>query len=552
MLNAGIYHPFNFISRLSDLDTRIIYKTPYLNFILTGNFADVRIINFDTGATAAATVTSASWDLNGITLDATKVQFSPSAGQRYYLYVDYNYSDCIIEYGSCVTEILTYHDCSNHYYDWENDSFAIQILMSEASELTPVFESEEKIIITDKGANKRTINQSRKQRIQYLAPTGHINILNGLKINSYVALNTPLGYRELKNIEVESAEQDNGRYSIFTVTFEEKDILTDGSSCCEVINIDDILSPDIVSGGAECDMFSVAIDNTANVLSVILTDPPVGTVTYKWYKNGVYLSAATTIAIESHGDYRVDVRVSTCRATASYFKDNPCSIYQIDVTKVGNEINATVSNEPDMETTTYSVVLNGVEVATSVPYTALEDGTYYIYATAGECLKSKGIIVILEDTDCDFTIDIIDNTTTLDADTDAGTPAYLWELETSTGRATIGTAATINKSGKGIYWLSITNGTCTKETYIYDEPSVISGYCVLARSTGYEFTVYGVNMLEVLDYVNDYLVTVNGVTSTYVSGTPTLANTYSIKADGKIIFAAAFSLSNSLIVIKKL
>ena len=78
--------------------------------------------------------------------------------------------------------------------------------------------------------------------------------------------------------------------------------------------------------------------------------------------------------------------------------------FQLELTKTLKSINGTVSNVPDGETESYSVVLNGVEVATSLPYTALEDGIYYVYATAGECNKVKGISVTLEDNDCDYII----------------------------------------------------------------------------------------------------------------------------------------------------
>jgi hypothetical protein len=550
MISTGIYHPFNFVNRVEDIDTQCIYRTPYLSCVITGNFTTVRIVNSGTGATAH-TATALTWDYKGETLKAFKISFSPVEGSTYYVEIDgAYYSDSVIKYDLCVTEILSSSDCTNSYFDWSNQIFSLQLLFSNARQLQPTFEYKTVQIVTDKNRIEKTQEQYIRQRIQLVAPSGAAQYLESLKNNTYVALNTYSGYKELINIEVEANEQDNGRYSIFVLSFEYKDTPINTDTCCEIINIDDIISPDSPSGGAECAGFTAEIVNTDGTLTVTLTDAPAGTASYKWYRDNVFLSSATTITIEAPGNYRVDVTIGQCRATASYFKDNACAIFQIDITKSGNAINATVSNLPDGETETYSVVLNGVEVSTSVPYTVTETGTYYIYATAGECKKSKAIYVVLEDDDCDFTIDIIEDAGVLTADTDAALPTYLWELETATGRATVGTAETLQIGAKGIYWLTITNGGCSKETYVYKEPLATTGSCVLARTTTtalQPITVYGIDLTNVVNFTSEVLVTLNGVVQTKVSGSPTLANNYGVDSLGRLLFANP--LSNALIII---
>ena len=405
-------------------------------------------------------------------------------------------------------------------------------------------------IITEYGTTKKVVSSGVLESIEFLAASGYSTLLNGIKNNSYNAINTGSGLRQIKNIEVQESEQGSTGYSVFVLQFEFSDILAEGSSCCEIINIDDILSPDTGGGEGGCIDFAATVVNTDGTLSVTLDNPPMaGTPTYKWYKNGAYLASTSTIDIIEPGEYRVDVIQDGCRTKATYFKDDPCSIYQLVLIKTGNEINGTTSNVPDGETEAYSVVLNGVEVATSLPYTALEDGTYYVYVTAGTCNVVKGIIVILEDDDCGYTISATKSGNILTAVTDAGAPTYQWEKEDINGRNVIGAASTQAMSGEAIYWLTITNGSCSKETYYpYFTTEEKEVYCSLARSTGYQFTVYGIDIMAVDP--TDIEVIVNTNVQTYVAGTPTLSGQWG-RASDKIIFNSATPFTNALIVIIK-
>jgi hypothetical protein len=539
----GIYHPFLWSNKASDVDNLTIYKVKQLDVILTGQIGSVTLVNAVTGAITSPTTNSVTWSVKGVTVQATRVSGSLSEGALYYLDVDGLYYSDLITKSDCTTEILTWNSCSNQFYDWDSDPVTQKISLFDPVAVAPIIETESETVITEYGQQDKTLRVNKKYRLQFVAPVGYIQLLSGLKINDSVTIDS----QEIINIEVEAQEQEGGRYSIFTLSYQLKNELQEGSTCCDIINIDDIISPDNGGGGEECEGFTVEIDYTDGELSAITTGEPEGTPIYKWYRNGIYLSGASSIVTDLYGDYKVEVRIGACTAKANYYIVDECTAFQLELTKTLNSINGTVSNVPDGETETYSVVLNGVEVATSLPYTATEDGIYYVYATAGECNKVKGISVTLEDDDCDFTIDIVENGGILEADTDATTPTYQWEFENGTDRTVIGTAATQVIDGKGIYWLKVTQGDCTKETYLYLEPLTESGIFVRYGGTGTTFTVLGINLLDITNYAGTIKVTVNGVVFSYTAGAPGL-NQYSVNISGQLVFAN--SLTNPTIIVE--
>lgn len=539
----GIYHPFLWSNKASDVDNLTIYKVKQLDVILTGQIGSVTLVNAVTGAITSPTTNSVTWSVKGVTVQATRVSGSLSEGALYYLDVDGLYYSDLITKSDCTTEILTWNSCSNQFYDWDSDPVTQKISLFDPVAVAPIIETESETVITEYGQQDKTLRVNKKYRIQFVAPVGYIQILSGLKINDSVTIDS----QEIINIEVEAQEQEGGRYSIFTLSYQLKNELQEGSTCCDIINIDDIISPDNGGGGEECVGFTVEITYIDGELSAVTTGEPAGTPVYKWYRNGIYLSGASSIVTDLYGDYKVEVRIGACTAKANYYIVDECTAFQLELTKTLNSINGTVSNVPDGETESYSVVLNGVEVATSLPYTALEDGIYYVYATAGECNKVKGISVTLEDDDCDFTLAIVENGGILEADTDATTPTYQWEFENGTDRTVIGTAETQVIDGKGIYWLKVTQGDCTKETYLYLEPLTESGIFVRYGGIGTTFTVLGINLLDITNYAGTIKVTVNGVVFSYTAGAPGL-NQYSVNISGQLVFAN--SLTNPTIIVE--
>lgn len=553
MIDTGIYHPFNFVDSKDKISIDTILKVESLSYLINGD-SDIsqtlEIKDFETDA-VVYTATEQSFDFGDNTIKVFEVEFTPSANKTYYIQITSGtfelFSHCLIEY-DCGVQIYSTHDCGNQYYDWDNLSGSLKTYLFAASEITPVFKKDSSVIITEKGSITQYSNFQQRHRIEFIAPSTMLRFLEGLQLNSQVMLETALGLKDIVNLEIENEEQGNTLYSKFVLSFVFKSTLNENDACCVDVNIDDIQNEN--PGSTECGDFTAEITESSGTLTVTLTNAPVGTALYKWYRDNVYLSNATSITVEGAGNYRVDVTVEGCRATASWFKDDVCRLFQIQVTKTGNEINATASNIPEGETVLWSVEFEGVSVSSTIPYTALASGIYYIRATAGECSQIKGVNVILEDDDCDFTIDITDNTTTLEADTDAGTPTYLWELETGTGRTTIGSTAEITPTGKGIYWLTITNGGCSKETYLYKEPLTESVVYLNSKATGTTFAVGEIDLSAIVSPATELEVYVNGVMNPYISTTPTTIGFYTINASNEIQIFQAIT-NGTIKVIKK-
>lgn len=538
----GIYHPFIFNTRKSDIDSQTVHKVRELDIILTGQFLSIKLVNALSGAETAPTLTNVDWEVDGVTIYATRVTSSLTNGVSYYLNIDDIWYSDIIERDVCNLVIESNNSCSNQYYDWSADSIAQKIYLPDPVELANVIETEGQTLITQNGVIDTVTRSNNKNRYQFVAPINFRQHLTALKLNDYIELEG----LEIINVDIEEQELDGGRYSLFTFLFQYKSELQNGSTCCEIINLDDLVTPENGGGSEDCTGFTATIDYTDGTLSTTLDMEPVGTPTYRWYRNGIYISAASTIDTTQSGDYKVEVKIGICTATDNYYIDNPCLGYQLDVTKIGSQINATVSNEPDGETTTYSVVFNGVEVSTSLPYDATVEGIYYVYATAGECNKVKGIFIQILEEDCTFTASIDQDGSELSVLTDASSPTYLWELETSAGRSTIGTGATVQVQGTGIYWLTVTNGLCSIEEYLYLEPTT-GRIIIMNRSTGTEFTVTDISLLNIEDPAVKVTVFINGTLQTYVAGTPAAPNQWGIKADGKLLVYG--SLSNATIKI---
>ena len=553
MVETGLYHPFSFVSRKDKIDLQTIWRTGKVDIVITGSFSDVSLKDLTTDATVA-TATPTTHDINEVTITSFRLTYEMIAGDQLYLSIDDKYfSDCIIEAKTstlrydCVMYLFSKNACSNQYYDWDNDTNELEIGVTDASEITPEFEHEETIIITDKGKKTIPVRTSKRYRLEFVAPAQMVNMLEGMKLNDTNYILTQYDNAQIVNLNYSSEEEPNGRYAKFVLSFEYADTITDGNTCCDDVTIDDILSPETPSG--DCEGYTAEIVDTDGTLTVTLTNEPAGTPTYKWYRNNVYLSNASSITIVGAGNYRVDVTDAGCRTSAAYYKDNVCALFSLELTKTLNEINGTVSNVPDGETPSYTVVFEGSEVGTSLPHTATDSGIYYVYATAGECQKVKGIYVEVVESDCEFTVDIEVDGSTLTADTDADTPSYKWELETGSGRTEIGTTESITATGKGIYWLTVTQGACEKETYVYIEPTTEGAiFITMAKMTGTEISVTDLDLGSITQPALELEVYVNGVLQTYVSPTPLTSGQYGISS-GKLVFSSA--LSNATIKIIK-
>lgn len=551
----GIYHPFTFVDQKDKVDETSIYLTPSIDVIFSGA-TTAQLVNFDTGAVVSSG-TAYTWSIDGNNFKSIRVKTSAIvAGQRYAFKVNTYFWSELIEYvdGSCLFSMRSKNSCANSYHDWESDSVNQELFLHKAALMTPDLPTETISIVTENGEKTISKRANLVEKLQYLGISGFNVFFKSLQVNDYVAINIGAGIRTLKNIDVGFSEQAQGRYGLFEVKFEYDDYKDTANSCCEVINIDDILNPENPDNSqAECIDFVAEIAESSGTLSATLTDAPTGTPTYKWYRNGVLISTGTTASVTTSGEYSVIVQVGVCRASAKWVKDNGCSDFQLSaIEKVGNTINATVSNIPDGETLSISIVLSGVEVATALPYEALATGTYWVTASAGECSKLKGIYVELQDEDCLFTAAIDKVGLTLEADTDAATPTYLWQIDRGggAGKETIGAGASVGLVGPGIYFLTVTNGGCAtpKEAYYFQEQTSSRPIDItIQQASGFEFVITRVNLLLIDPAM--YAVFVDGILVNYTASTPTLASEFTIAADGKLTFSESHPLDFSEIVI---
>jgi hypothetical protein len=544
MINLGTYHYFRWYKTIDEIESGLISHITQFDIILTGT-PTVTVVNASTGATVTATVTTASWEFNGVDIESTRVTMNLTDGVTYYLVIDGLYYSNLFKKDICTVLLETSNSCANIYHNWDGDS-PMFVSLYEAIQLEPEYTEENVSIIGIYGEVRKTTKQKVRHRYKFVGGMGMVNMLNGIKNNDTNAISGVA----IKNIEYELEESESGDYATYTLSFELNEIFETASSCCEIINIDTILSPENESG--TCTGFEVNITESSGTYTANLVSPPTGTPVYRWFLNGVYLSGGATISTAQTGDFRVDVKIGDCKASGYYFTDDPCKSFGIELYATGSEINGDLINLPTGETATYEIKLNNTVVGTALPYEATETGTYYVYVTTESCNKSRGIYVKVDtEEDCGYTLDITEDGNVLEADTDAVSPTYLWELETKDGKVTIGTGATVTMTGKGIYWLTVSAGECSKQTYIYKEPSSDNVVCVLARSNGYQFDVYEINLLDITNPALELDVFINGVRAVYVASAPSGANQYSINGTGKLITNSALPLSNATIVIKK-
>jgi hypothetical protein len=529
-METGLYNGFNFVDSKSKIDQNVIAKTITASMIITGDFGSVQLVNYDTDAVIES-FDSFTHDLNDITIKSFKLLTLVPGNTRCYVRIDnVLFSDHIImNTASCnPLDIRSTHDCDNQFFAWTQDSNDLVIRAEESQPLPSIVESEDIILINENGQKSKTTRLIQKHRVEFVAPSNHIKLYESIKLNSDNRIIIGGVSSQIINTAIEAQETNTG-YSKFIFSYEYADTVTSGNSCCTDINIDDIESPDTPSGEG-CGDFAIEIVDSDGTLSVTLTSPPTGTPTYKWYRNNQFISNATTLSVTTPGNYRVDVKIGSCSKTSSFFLDNVCNLFQLQVTVTNAEINATTSNDPEDETVTWEVIFEDAVVSTSLPYEVEETGIYYVHAIAGECRKIKGVYVI-KTADCDFEVEIVENGSVLEADTDAATPIYKWEFENETERIEIGTGATQIKQGAGIYWLTITNGECVKTVYKFFEMKT-GIVIVMNRANGTEHIVTDVN-LTVANIQNKLEVYVNGVLQTYVI-TPVAANQYGFTVDGKL------------------
>ena len=546
MADFGLFHPFTLHKSVDRVRNNVIYKGTVSIFVIRGTATSATQVNTITGAETSINYGVRTWTINDTDFTATLFEPVLTANVPYYFKltidgVEY-WTDIILNDDCTTPSLVTYNTCNDINVDWESATVSMPLCLPNLQQLPPETETQFETIITAQGEKRNPKKQITRYRHWFTSPKAYSNLLAGVKSNDAILFDNV----SVKNFDF-SEESIDDFYSAFTISFEYIN-QQQGNQCCDEIDLDDIANPNGEGTGEGCGTFLAEIVNTSETLSVTLTDEPVGTPSYRWYRNNLQISTASSIAITQHGNYKVEVLIDGCKATATYFKDDVCGAFTIRVYAVGNFVNADMSNIPEDCTPTLSVTLDGVEVATSVPFEVSETGTYFVKATACTCIKSGGVYInYSEETNCDFTASITQSGNTLTSVTDATTPTYLWELETGSGRNSIGTASTQEITLKGIYFLTITEGSCSKEVYLYIEPLATAGTFLRYGGTGTAFTVLGIDLTKITNYAGTIKVTINGVVFSYTAGAPGL-NQYTVNGSGQVVVGS--SLTNPTIIIE--
>ena len=306
-----------------------------------------------------------------------------------------------------------------------------------------------------------------------------------------------------------------------------------------------------------CTQFDVRLRQTADFGIIAELTTGYDGATFVWEFNdgtGWDTLADTTAAITAAetGDYRVTATYEDCedqdiiRVVVS-----DCSM-TAELSRTDDSVSVLHSDCDSPTYVWYKDTGSGLAVisgATSATIVISETGTYKVIVSCDGCTVEAQKFYMVSD-GCDFSVAIDRTGNTLTADTDADTPTYVWELETDAGRVEVGTSATQAITERGIYFLQVTSGACTKETYVYVAPSASVVTCVLSKSTGYEFVVYEIDLLGVVDPAAELTVIVGTTLYTYTASTPGSTGLYSIKADGKLITFAGSPLTNAIIKIR--
>lgn len=517
--NNGTYNQFTWHFFKKDIRPHVIYELYFISYIVNRHITDAKLVNYSTGAVTSLTRSNVSYDVEGVTLQRCKISGSVPTSGLYYIEMDGLYSD-LISFNDCGLYIEASNDCDDLHYRWSSDSYPVYLSISNAKQRDDKkYESETIEIVTETGTKTLTKKFKEITIVEALLPIGYYNVLNGITSSTSVKINNTL----IKNIKV-NKEDINTSYAKFTIEFQYL-VPENKSACCEEVNLDSIIISGSGGGNPSCVDYEVEITNTAGTLEAVATGV-VGTSIYKWYRNGQYLSSGDTLVTNGvYGSYKVEATNTGCFTTATIYLSDPCDAMSIEAFVVNNVINASIENE--ISGTTYSVKLNGTEVTTSLPYTALASGVYFIHATKDNCKKVAGVYVTLTSNDCAFTIDIDVDGNNLTVDTNAVDPYTVeWEKEDSTGRNVISTAETIAMNGHGIYFLTVTKGSCSKEDYHYNYnyPTNNFGQPKTQTFTGVTGTSFEVTLFDPTpsDWVMVYR---NGVKMT-LNATPTIANQF--------------------------
>lgn len=542
-MDYGRLNPFRWHLEKRDISDGSEYKYYSIFYAVFGS-ATAKLISIDGGSDVNLIPNSVTWTIGGQSQSITILRDASLVPGKYYIEMTHNgvkkYSDIITISGSdCFEFIKVDNSCDTFAIPWTQLPTAFNLNLPNPQHDAPTTEASYETIITEYGEEKKLRKQITKHHIWFVQPKWYRNLLSLLSVSD----SCTYGGLAIKNIEFDE-EAINEEMSQFTIHFEYRD-LQEGNDCCVLVNLDDILNPDF-GGGAGCTL-AVSVSESSGTLTATVTGDN-GSPLIKWYRNGVYITQGATLSVSQSGDYQAVVTEQGCRATDNYYIEDECSLMSVRVYTTGNFVNADLNNVPSGCSPAIEVIHNGSVVDTSVPYEASQSGTYFVKVTACDCEKSGGTYVNYSADNCNFNLSISENGNMLESTTDAVSPTYLWELETSNGIDTLGATADIPISGRGIYWLTITDGGCSQKIYYYLEPRANRGIYVRQGGAGTVWSIAGINLSNYQNPSIELRVTINGVVFSYVPSSPVMPNTYGINANGELLTPT--SLTNPTIIIE--
>ena len=215
---------------------------------------------------------------------------------------------------------------------------------------------------------------------------------------------------------------------------------------------------------------NVSIDDASlpQLSAVITGDEPLTPRLVRWYKNGVFFSNTETITIPNEtATWELRVKVDGhFEQTSTYSYVNECNLFDVFVSVTQSTITANYENIPNGQTVSISVKdEQGQEVATSLPYTPANTGTYTVEATAGLCVKSQSVYVASTSDDCAHVVTVLEQADgTLQADianSQGGLQQYQWEYVNEDNELSlVGTASTHFPQRTGMYRVRVTEASC--------------------------------------------------------------------------------------------
>lgn len=279
---------------------------------------------------------------------------------------------------------------------------------------------------------------------------------------------------KVENISVEGQQILHNIYEV-TVSFEVRSQGNGGTEkmafgtngCClplyESAPFEDPCDPGSGTGGAECELYAVAVTESGGNLTASVSNGDGSQIQYQWFykePGGVFellANNASTVSLGGFGTYKVIATQGNCNDNDSYVYLDPCAGFAVSLSQSGDNLTANVENAGSG--LTYSWEYNDGTgwsdlVDTTQTIIASDLGTYRVTVNNDALCEDEAIITVTAESGCaELTIGI-DNTdgelslTGLEGNTPT---TVTWNLDEGTGYVEVDTGLTTEATGNGLY-----------------------------------------------------------------------------------------------------